>query len=76
MPNTPPLVLTITRTAGRCRWCGCTYHDPCPPGCAWVDAAQTLCSECEGFDRALRSRQGRREAVEAFNIGVEEVGTR
>ncbi len=31
---------------GVCRICGCTESTPCAGGCAWTDAAQTLCSTC------------------------------
>lgn len=30
--------------SGRCCICGCTYEDPCPEGCSWADANQTLCT--------------------------------
>jgi hypothetical protein len=73
MPPRDLLVLTVPLKPGRCRWCGCTYHDPCPGGCGWADRAQTLCTECAGFDRLLRraTASARREAVETFNIGRE-----
>ena len=72
-PSAPlvPLVITVTLRSGVCRWCGCTYDDPCPPGCGWVDRAQTLCTECVGFDRLIRRPNGRRAVVDAFNIGRE-----
>jgi hypothetical protein len=28
----------------RCRVCNCTYSDPCPEGCEWVE--DDLCSAC------------------------------
>jgi hypothetical protein len=31
---------------GVCRVCGCTDQAACPGGCAWVDDAHTLCSQC------------------------------
>lgn len=65
--------LEITERPGECRWCGCTYHDPCPAGCGWANRQQTLCTECEAFDRLMRSKGGRREAVETFNIGRDAV---
>jgi len=67
----PDLVLRVPLRSGVCRWCRCTWDDPCPPGCAWVDRAQTLCSACAPFDKALRSAAGRQRAVEAFLIGRE-----
>jgi hypothetical protein len=51
---------------GTCRWCGCTDHAACEAGCWWVDRRQTLCSECEEFDQAIRTRIGRQAAVAAF----------
>lgn len=33
--------------SGVCRVCGCTDLEACDGGCSWVDAAHTLCSECE-----------------------------
>lgn len=30
----------------RCKVCGCTWDNACPGGCAWVDAAHTLCTAC------------------------------
>jgi hypothetical protein len=65
--------LTIPERPGVCRWCGCTYHDPCPPGCSWANRQQTLCSECVAFDTAMRTKAGRRHAVETFNIGAEAI---
>lgn len=35
--------------AGVCRVCGCTHDVPCPDGCTWVNAEQTLCSGCVGL---------------------------
>ena len=61
--------LDIVERRGQCRWCGCTWNDPCPPGCSWANRQQTLCSECAPFDTLMRSKSGRREAVETFNIG-------
>lgn len=65
------LVIKLKETPGKCRWCGCTYYDPCPPGCGWANRAQTLCTECVEFDKRMRSASGRREAVELFNMGRE-----
>lgn len=39
---------------GVCRWCRCTYIEPCPQGCGWADAEQTLCTCCTRVDRAWR----------------------
>lgn len=41
---------------GRCRFCGCTYHNPCPAGCGWANREQTLCSECRAIDRAWQAQ--------------------
>jgi hypothetical protein len=41
-----------TPLPGSCRWCRCTYDDPCPQGCGWADAAQTLCTACTALERA------------------------
>ncbi len=37
-------------TTGTCSICGCTDRASCAAGCAWVDEACTLCSQC---DRAI-----------------------
>lgn len=63
--------IEIKEKPGRCRWCGCTYDDPCPPGCGWANRAQTLCTECVEFDQKIRTAGGRRELVEAYHIGIE-----
>lgn len=65
--------IALTERPGKCRWCGCTYDDPCPPGCGWANRAGTLCTECVEFDKRMRTANGRREAVELFNIGLESV---
>lgn len=36
-----------THESGTCRACGCQDEMACPGGCSWVDAAHTLCSECD-----------------------------
>lgn len=36
---------------GRCRWCGCSHFYPCPGGCGWANARQTLCTACVNVDR-------------------------
>jgi hypothetical protein len=53
--------ITITERPGRCRWCGCTYDDPCPAGCGWANRQQTLCTECTRLDGLMRTAKGRRE---------------
>lgn len=37
---------------GVCKSCGCTDTTPCPDGCAWVDADETLCTACVELDEA------------------------
>lgn len=32
--------------AGTCTFCNCTDATPCDGGCAWTDAAKTICSAC------------------------------
>lgn len=39
---------------GKCRWCGCTYYEPCPESCGWANAEQTLCTACVNVDREWR----------------------
>lgn len=29
---------------GECRYCGCTEDDPCPGGCSWANAEETVCT--------------------------------
>ena len=31
---------------GVCQVCGCTETHACPGGCAWANAAQTICTAC------------------------------
>jgi hypothetical protein len=45
---------------GTCRWCGCTYDEPCPESCGWANAAQTLCTACVNVDREWRQQKTRR----------------
>jgi hypothetical protein len=56
--------IRLTERAGRCRWCGCTYHEPCAAGCGWANRQQTLCTECVPIDRAMQTASGRRELAE------------
>lgn len=49
---------------GICRWCRCTFTNPCANGCSWADRAQTLCSACVPLDKALMTMAGRRELAE------------
>lgn len=63
--------INVKEKPGLCRWCGCSYHDPCPEGCGWANRAQTLCTACVEFDKRMRSAAGRREAVEMFRTGLE-----
>lgn len=39
---------------GKCRWCGCSYYDPCPGSCGWANSEQTLCTACVAVDREWR----------------------
>ncbi|HYM24944.1 MAG TPA: hypothetical protein VEU08_17125 [Vicinamibacterales bacterium] len=56
--------ITIPQTPGRCRWCRCTYNNPCAEGCAWANREQTLCTACVPLDAALKSAAGRRNLAE------------
>jgi hypothetical protein len=56
--------------SGQCRWCECTDVDACPGGCAWVDAACTLCSACAAVDVAWKDEPSRRRNMRrAFFLG-------
>lgn len=61
------LVITVTETAGTCRWCGCTEDRACEDGCGWANRAQTLCTACINFDREMRSARGRARLVECYH---------
>lgn len=63
--------LKVLERPGRCRWCGCTYNDPCPEGCGWANRQQTLCTACAEFDRLMKSREGRSDVVGFFKQGME-----
>lgn len=54
----------LTQTPGRCRWCRCTYDNPCAAGCGWANREQTLCTECVPLDRAMKNAPGRMELAE------------
>ena len=54
----------LTQTPGRCRWCRCTYDEPCDGGCGWANREQTLCTACVPLDRAMKNIPGRRELAE------------
>ena len=45
---------------GKCRWCGCTYYEPCPEGCGWANRDQTLCTACVNVDREWKQQPTRR----------------
>ncbi len=64
------LTIRVPLTPGICRWCRCTYDNPCANGCAWADRAQTLCTECVPLDKAMETAKGRRELAEC----VQEAG--
>jgi len=58
--------------AGRCQFCGCTDLRGCAFGCAWVDRAHTLCSECLDVRRAyaaLPLAHRRQSTPRAFGRG-------
>jgi hypothetical protein len=61
------LTITVSVTPGVCRWCRCSYYDPCEGGCGWANRAQTLCTACVDFDRLTQTARGRAELVGAFN---------
>ena len=58
------LTIRVSLVPGICRWCRCTYDNPCANGCSWVDRTQTLCSECVPLDKAMQSMAGRRQLAE------------
>jgi hypothetical protein len=41
--------------SGTCRWCRCTYNNPCPQGCGWSDPEQTLCTACVDVEHAWQA---------------------
>jgi hypothetical protein len=55
------LTIRVSLSPGICRWCRCTYDNPCANGCAWADRYQTLCTACVPLDEALETAKGRRE---------------
>ena len=57
------LTIRVSLVPGTCRYCGCTYDNPCDAGCGWADRAQTLCTECVPLDKALQTAKGRRALV-------------
>jgi len=57
------LTICVSLTPGTCRWCRCTYNNPCANGCGWADRAQTLCTECVPLDKALQTARGRQALV-------------
>jgi hypothetical protein len=61
---THALTIRVSLVPGRCRWCGCTYYEPCANGCGWANREQTLCTECVPLDKGLRTFEGRRELAE------------
>ena len=38
---------------GTCRYCACTYFQPCYPPCCWIDRGQTVCSSDACYQQAL-----------------------
>lgn len=57
------LTIRLSLTPGICRWCRCTYNNPCANGCGWADRAQTLCTECVPLDNAMQTAKGRQALV-------------
>lgn len=39
---------------GRCRFCRCSWEEPCPQGCGWANRDQTVCTACVPIDKAWR----------------------
>lgn len=37
--------ICVTCEKRKCRVCGCTWNNPCPGGCYWVE--WDLCSSCK-----------------------------
>jgi hypothetical protein len=58
------LTIRVSIVPGRCRWCACTYDNPCAAGCGWTNGTQTLCTECVPLDKAMQSTAGRLELAE------------
>lgn len=57
------LTIHVSLVPGICRFCRCTYDNPCANNCSWVDRTQTLCSECWPLDEALKTAKGRQALV-------------
>lgn len=57
------ITIRVSLVPGICRWCRCTYDNPCANGCGWADRAQTLCTECVPLERALMTMRGRQALV-------------
>jgi len=62
-PPKPALTIRVPLISGVCRFCRCTYDNPCANPCSWVDRTQTLCSECWPLDEALKTAKGRQALV-------------
>jgi len=39
------ILIYCSENERRCRVCGCTWNNPCPGGCYWVE--EDLCSQCQ-----------------------------
>jgi hypothetical protein len=52
MPKTKTKKKQKQFVRGRCRYCACTYTQPCYPPCCWIDRAETVCSAC--FEKAKK----------------------
>jgi hypothetical protein len=55
---------------GICYVCGCTHDDPCPEGCGWANAKQTLCTACEPLSTEERESK-RKDSLEQLRMGSE-----
>jgi hypothetical protein len=64
-------------TAGTCQWCGCQQATPCPGGCGWANAAQTLCTACVDVEREWQQQvrkptNMRRAFFRGFMVGADD----
>jgi hypothetical protein len=63
---------------GKCRWCGCTYKEPCPGSCGWANREHTLCTACVDVDREWGQQKSARPPnmryafFRGFMVGVDD----